>query len=261
MPLKNELIGKKFGTLAVLKYAGQDSGYRKKWLCKCDCGNERILREDKLKHLDHTVCFCEKFKKDNRDNNPDQKLIGKTFGNLLVIGYAGSYKKHKKWVCKCIHCGKEKILRDDKLKKIKHTDCKCIKKESVVLTTEYIPIEDRQTKTQYSLYSCLVRRHKKRTGSSDRVIDYKTFIELIESPCEYCGVERSNSRKDRSYKNTRFIYKYNGIDRIDSSKGYEKGNVVSCCKTCNAAKSNMSREDFLSWIKRVYKHSIEKRGE
>jgi hypothetical protein len=29
------------------------------------------------------------------------------------------------------------------------------------------------------------------------------------------------------------------LDRLDSSKGYEVSNVVSCCRPCNVAKSNV----------------------
>ena len=43
---------------------------------------------------------------------------------------------------------------------------------------------------------------------------------------------------------------------IDSSKGYTKDNVVSCCKDCNYSKRTMSQEDFLTWVERVYNHSI-----
>ena len=37
---------------------------------------------------------------------------------------------------------------------------------------------------------------------------------------------------------------YNGIDRLDSSLGYTKDNIVTCCKICNYAKNKMKFEDF-----------------
>ena len=40
-----------------------------------------------------------------------------------------------------------------------------------------------------------------------------------------------------------------GIDRVDSSKNYDKGNCVPCCTTCNGMKSNMS--DFIGFMKHV----------
>ena len=49
---------------------------------------------------------------------------------------------------------------------------------------------------------------------------------------------------------------YNGIDRIDSTKGYFNDNVVSCCKVCNRAKSNLSLEDFKQWAANLYLKTI-----
>lgn len=60
---------------------------------------------------------------------------------------------------------------------------------------------------------------------------------LLTSPCHYCG---GMSRTGVS-----------GIDRIDSSKGYITGNVLSCCWMCNRAKSNTSYDAFMAWIQRI----------
>lgn len=47
----------------------------------------------------------------------------------------------------------------------------------------------------------------------------------------------------------------NGIDRVDSAQGYVLTNVVPCCKQCNRAKSDLSREEFLTWVERVHAHN------
>jgi len=49
---------------------------------------------------------------------------------------------------------------------------------------------------------------------------------------------------------------YNGIDRLDSSKGHVIDNVVPCCKWCNYAKRERSYKDFLDWVVVIYNHSI-----
>ena len=43
----------------------------------------------------------------------------------------------------------------------------------------------------------------------------------------------------------------NGIDRVDNSRGYEEDNVVTCCFTCNHAKSAMSLQQFSEWVRRL----------
>jgi len=38
---------------------------------------------------------------------------------------------------------------------------------------------------------------------------------------------------------------------------YTKESVVPCCKACNSAKSTMGRGEFLSLVRRIYKHRLE----
>lgn len=84
------------------------------------------------------------------------------------------------------------------------------------------------------------------------------FRELINSSCHYCGISPKNIRKD-SIKEKRFIDMAaytNGIDRIDSTKGYIENNVVSCCEDCNKAKRNLPYTQFLELIESIYNHRI-----
>lgn len=47
-----DLTGLKFGRLTVIKYVGKS-----KWLCKCECGNEKIVSTTHLKN-DTKSCGC-----------------------------------------------------------------------------------------------------------------------------------------------------------------------------------------------------------
>jgi hypothetical protein len=60
-------------------------------------------------------------------------------------------------------------------------------------------------------------------------LSMEEFIELIFSPCYYCGETGDVHKSHR-----------NGVDRVDNSKGYVKGNVVSCCWNCNLLKKSVS---------------------
>lgn len=48
------------------------------------------------------------------------------------------------------------------------------------------------------------------------------------------------------------MFTYNGLDRVDPSRGYATDNVVPACIVCNRAKADMSREEFHAWVGRVY---------
>jgi CRISPR/Cas system CSM-associated protein Csm3 (group 7 of RAMP superfamily) len=74
---------------------------------------------------------------------------------------------------------------------------------------------------------------------------------LIYSRCFYCDAPGSNKWKIDWSGSKRHV-KYNGIDRINSAKGYTQYNVVPCCITCNRAKSDLSTKKFLNWVKVIF---------
>ena len=71
---------------------------------------------------------------------------------------------------------------------------------------------------------------------------------LVRKPCYYCGIIAGNTKIT---KNCKEGFKYNGIDRVDSSLGYTANNVVPCCGTCNIAKKDKSQEEFINWAKSI----------
>jgi hypothetical protein len=81
--------------------------------------------------------------------------------------------------------------------------------------------------------------------------------------CAYCGKEPSNVYRLR-YKvdgvhqrgvDPSMEVRWSGLDRIDSSKGYEYGNVVPCCGECNAMKSKLPLDVFLALVERIRSHN------
>lgn len=51
------MIGKEFGRLTVL-YEGEKTAHHKWYVCKCDCGNEKLARSDRLKTGKIKSCGC-----------------------------------------------------------------------------------------------------------------------------------------------------------------------------------------------------------
>lgn len=93
-------------------------------------------------------------------------------------------------------------------------------------------------------------------------ITKEQFRALCELPCHYCGVLPNefsatsgwaNTSKRGKMKSGKFLseWKYNGLDRIDSDKGYTLDNVVPCCGICNHAKHTLSYYDFTAWLGRI----------
>jgi 5-methylcytosine-specific restriction endonuclease McrA len=81
-------------------------------------------------------------------------------------------------------------------------------------------------------------------------LDVDVAAELVKQNCYYCGAEPKVTGQDNKY------VKRNGIDRLDSSKGYEEGNVVTCCKRCNVAKNDQTSAEYEKQIENNYKQLI-----
>lgn len=77
-------------------------------------------------------------------------------------------------------------------------------------------------------------------------ITYEDFINLIQdSKCHYCDKELNFSKHTRD-ENQNYTSRAYQLDRKDNSKGYVKGNLVTCCWNCNRIKSDIySYEDFM----------------
>lgn len=93
------------------------------------------------------------------------------------------------------------------------------------------------------------QRRAKRDGLTWR-FTLLGFLHLTQGNCDYCGKEPSQVYLPN--KDTFGAYVYNGIDRVDSLKGYTWDNCVPCCYTCNVAKASMTRSQFIDWVRRVY---------
>ena len=171
-------------------------------------------------------------------------LAGQRFGKLTVIKFSGMSKwKNATWECLC-DCGNTKIIRAGELKrtdKPSTRSCGCLKLE-------------RRFSFGESSFTRLYRQYRKDAERKGRKFDLskKDVKILTSSRCHYCGQEPSQiiSGGDTCYG----YYTYNGIDRVDSTRGYEMGNVVSCCIICNIAKHNWEYKEFKNHIQKMYTH-------
>ena len=186
---------------------------------------------------------------------------GDKHGRLTVLSHAGKDRRNKHlWLCLC-ECGNKKVVVSDNLSSGKSNSCGCLKAEFLAKKgNQYGLYEDREIALLKVQYSHLKRRDKSK-GFTD-TMSFSVFANLSKSPCKYCGLEYSKEIEDRLNESkskkrlSDHILRCNGIDRIDSAKGYTKENSVSCCKFCNTAKNTMSEEDFYVWVKRVYEFNF-----
>lgn len=170
--------------------------------------------------------------------SPSMDLSGRKFNKLTVVGRADKNEEGVWWECIC-DCGKTTFAPSKRLVSGGTTSCGCARRKE----NRRLVIERRL----FTVFRVQSKRREKKVG-----ISFKNFSEIINKNCFYCDSEPSNV----FVHVTGETYKYSGIDRIDNKIGYIKHNVVPCCKICNKAKNEMTTDEFLDWLKRVYKNFV-----
>lgn len=188
-----------------------------------------------------------------RKANGFLNLTGKRFGKQLCVKHVGSElvgmgRKKALWMIEC-DCGVSKIARASAV--VRRTSCGCVGKEK---TIEF-NIKTK-TKETYSSFSALWQSYKRaaRKRGYEFEISKDYFKEITSKNCYYCNSEPSMYWRSRKTKGIIPEFLYNGIDRIDNSVGYVKGNIVPCCKFCNRAKGIFSKDFFMDKVKMIYEH-------
>lgn len=113
----------KFGKLTVINQKEKNKRGERTWLCQCECGNFKIVKEPNLKNGTTKSCGCIK-------TGPKRKeLIGLKFNRLLVLENIGRSKcRSQKLKCKC-DCGKIVTVLSSSLKTNRTKSCGCFVKE------------------------------------------------------------------------------------------------------------------------------------
>ena len=109
-----DLTNQRFGQLVAIK-RGENLKKYTRWLCKCDCGNETLVRTDYLRNGHTTSCGCACGRVD---------ISGQTFGRLTVIEPATGGKQR----CLC-SCGNLVEVLTYNLKNGNTQSCGCLQKE------------------------------------------------------------------------------------------------------------------------------------
>lgn len=176
-------------------------------------------------------------------------MIGQKFNYLTILSFSHYDKHHRKhFLCKC-DCGNEKTIQISLLKSGNTKSCGCYAK-SVRGILSRLP-------DNAGVINHLILQYKRhaKNRNIDFNLSFEQFKNIISQNCEYCGSPPSNNKITKNCSG----FLYSGIDRVNSNIGYNVSNCVPSCKTCNLAKRDLTKEDFLSWISRVFIYNSQKR--
>jgi hypothetical protein len=178
-------------------------------------------------------------------------LTGKSFARLAVLERSvGKDKKRTYWKCLC-DCGNIAIVNSGHLISGHTTSCGCFQAEI--------------TSVKEPGFNGLLGAYKR--GAYRRGIEWSVseeqFKVLTQSPCYYTGrlpaqIFVASGTRDRSRRGLSpkegGVYTYNGIDRLDPSKGYTKENCVASCAEANLAKQSLSHDEFIALCHEIAQH-------
>lgn len=122
-PGRRDITGQRFGMLTALyPVEAKDGGLL--WHCKCDCGGEVDAPLHQLTAGYRKSCGC-------LSHPPLKAFIGKRFGMLTVLEYAGKRNGMHRWRCQC-DCRQETVVGQSLLQNGSTKSCGCLKRIATI---------------------------------------------------------------------------------------------------------------------------------
>lgn len=205
----------------------------KKIKVKCKCGQEKAIYFSNLRQSKSCkLCFGaskHKFK------------TGDIVGNFEVIEYVFIPETCKSKIKIRCQCKEEYLVKSDQLGKNKV--CKKCNPKAFSINSKFYQGTINIPKTYFT---SIKLNAKRKNRDFDLDIEYleELFIKQNKK-CAYSGllIELNGKNKESTAS----------LDRINSLKGYTKGNVQWVHKTVNRMKTDLSEKEFLFFVNNIYK--------
>lgn len=151
-----DLTGQRFGMLTVLHRA-ENIGRDTAWRCRCDCGNETVVRTCYLRKGRTRSCGCDT-PSPLLAGTRQYDLTGRRFGKLTALKPLGAPNgRNHRWLCRC-DCGGEMSAQVGNLRNGKTKSCGC----------DYVKISDKVHNIDGTSVE-LIRKNTLRSNNSSGV--------------------------------------------------------------------------------------------
>lgn len=202
-----DLTGEKFSHLTVIGLSSERKHGCTSWDCVCDCGNTTTVATGDLVSGNTKSC--------GGSIHRIKDISGQRFGKLLVLELSEVVNHASLWKCIC-DCGNETVVSCHSLTTGNTRSCGCLHRD---VCYKGPGVSHRHQRYLKYIDGAGIRGYSFELSEEE-------FNEITNQACFYCGS----------------FDKYNGIDRVDNSKGYITDNVVPCCRNCNTAKGSVTIE-------------------
>lgn len=217
--------GDRYGRLVASMPDVHSTKKHQKWFFVCDCGNRKSIALDSVFSSKTRSCGClrkeihsEKFRTDH---------VGKRFGGLLVLEYAGSLYGGPAWLCQC-DCGALAIKAASDLVDGRVKSCGCR------LTLRRVPIE--QKRARHVIETARRRALKKDAGGTFTTDEIARLYDRQRGRCAWCYCPLGDS--------------FHRDHRVALSCGGDNGilNIELLCGPCNLKKG---AKDPIKWAQEI----------
>ena len=216
--------------------------------CKCHICNAifKIKLTKLLKPASYYEHNCPNCKEAYRIKCINERFKDTVKGVFKFIEFDHFEGKRAFIKCRCLRCGKDIVVREDRMTKSQNPkSCKyCYPSlNSKITKLRYYKLHEKTGEEYEHDKQIRAKISTIKQGAKSRNLLYNLSEEharnLLEGECYYCKHPFAN-----------------GIDRIDSLKGYTQDNCVSCCKYCNIMKNNLEVDFFLSKVQEIFYNRI-----
>jgi len=198
-----------------------------------------VVRSDAIMRAKRTDVQGRRLRNDDRTLARPDDIVDTTFGRLTVTRYVGrdSLRRHL-YECVCA-CGNTTLAcRDALIVRVGKKSCGCSRRKP----STWKGCGD----ISGSFWRAIQRGASKRGVTFTlQIKEAWALFEVQEGQCALSGVPigfaRTTSQKGRTAS----------LDRIDSTNGYEAGNVQWVHKDVNVIRGSLTVSEFIQWCDRV----------
>lgn len=222
------MIGKEFNEWTVVGQDGPD-----KWKCECSCGNFSSVKGAALRANRSVRCHrCAV-----RLAKSPPCLDGKRFGRWTVIAFSHKDKHGTAYYkCEC-ECGGEQLIARGRLSAKNIGGCMTCK-------------ANRQKRPAYTGYWSYIKANA-HSRNIEFAIEKEETFDLLDEQNWKCALSGENLKIALGRQAHMKGGTSASLDRIDSTKGYVRGNIQWVHKDINRMKSNLPEARFVALCAKV----------
>lgn len=93
--------GEKFGRLAAVRFIGVETNYHKRWMFACECGNQIVLRVNRVRSGHTRSCGCLRDEMSAERMRGNRNSVGKQYALKHGLSYTSSARSWAHMMDRC----------------------------------------------------------------------------------------------------------------------------------------------------------------